>query len=1099
MTIKINKIVVNSDVIITIKKDKERIHTICEALRKVFLPLGYQVIESGVGANYHYSDSTTRKNAYVINIVGGLCAGTIKEYSASYFQNAMKKNGSIGAQPFYSGGLPKTNKWRTTPFEKITWLPRSHDDNFSPSSFKGIDYPVKWMEKANFDWCQEETVDKLIPAIVKMTATRFYKEGIKTDESLVPDDLKKTTPSPTDKDTDSDDSDKDTDTDTDTDKDKDTDKDTDSTTTTTKKLQSRLIEKVYTHPYYNQNIGIVTTDKNGAFTKKTAPPYNGKYKVNYHYGGSRNYTPTNKYITLEFHGGAYFKATLLETKITDTYTDNTTKITTTGKIPSGTKHTRTDTTTIQYKDGVETSKTTTTRINDDYNTIFKNDDTDSTTTNTDTDTGSDSTNDSTDDTNKKTDTTTDTTSDKDTTTTTYDTGKETVLTKSIPLKNNQPDITKLGSDYKMADNNATYTITSREILRVQTLDSLCQQKHGYVPKYTFFRAYGSNTKYVIERSKWNVIARALNQYHVQKGYNAVSPPYALKVSLKNKTRAYPIFYDRQDTGYTCGPTSMSIIMQGLNFYRSERFLAGTFGTTESAGTSESSIINNASKVNMKVTDIADTKDGVKNALQQGAMILWHITGHFMSVVAYDSSSDKFLCQNPSGLHNIARAGWLTWTQMCNTDSLKDKGFQKVTPQWTTQNNIVQLNNLLPRIADIQFNYTQITNYYTNMGGRYTAPLNNQMNTQNTEGATYYTEETDIPGNKKDTNTQPTKITVSKTAQSPYLHYLPTTKTNKPKLEYWKHPNESYRWAYTGNYVYGKFTIPKKYYQEVFTRDAKTMQINNMQMSRWTMFKTGEKDEEDKLIQYVIPRERWNVIEKAIYYSLVFGKGDKYSVSLPESITINLNGTHTFGDGKRINLKGMKCNYWYCGNHQDDGHSCGPTSFSIISQYMHNFVGEWNVQHTHGLTAQGGSVRYMNLPNIKGHNTGNTNAQSQAVAQLKKGHPILWHGNNHFTVVHDISDDYTKFNVTNPTSNDIRWKPKSGWVTWDYLKGCVNYSSGDRSHNWYEPNYNLSESEKTQLTHLLYNLGGSWRRTQNFKEWLHYDPNNSGTGHHIWNQ
>ena len=478
MTIKINKIVVNSDLIDNVSKDKARINKVCDALRKVFQPLGYQIIASGVGASYHYTDETKRKNAYVINIVGGLCAGTIKEYSSSYVQNAMKKNQSIGAQPFYSGAISKDSKWRITPFEKITWLPRAWDDHFSPASFKGIDYPVKWMEKANFDWCQEETTDKLVTSIVKMTATRFYKEGIKTDKSLVSTDVINTTPNPDSPTTP-------TTPDTST-------TDTTDSTTNTKKLQTKIIEKTYTHPYYNTNTGIITTDNNGAFNKKIILPYNGKYKINYHYSGSQNYAPTNKTIYLEYHAGQYFITKLLKTKITETDTDNKTTITETGTIPKE-EHTKTEITTITYKNGVETGRTTTTRIDDEYNNTFKNPDNNPTT---------------------PTTPNTPTTPTTPETPTVNDTGKETILTKTITPKNNKPDITTLGSDYKEADPNGTYTITSREILRTQTLDSLCQQLYGYVPKYTFFRAYGSNTKYIIERKKWNVIVRALNKYHV---------------------------------------------------------------------------------------------------------------------------------------------------------------------------------------------------------------------------------------------------------------------------------------------------------------------------------------------------------------------------------------------------------------------------------------------------------------------------------------------------------------------------------------------------------------------------------------------------------
>ena len=398
--------------------------------------------------------------------------------------------------------------------------------------------------------------------------------------------------------------------------------DTTDSTTNTKKLQTKIIEKTYTHPYYNTNTGIITTDNNGAFNKKIILPYNGKYKINYHYSGSQNYAPTNKTIYLEYHAGQYFITKLLKTKITETDTDNKTTITETGTIPKE-EHTKTEITTITYKNGVETGRTTTTRIDDEYNNTFKNPDNNPTTPTTP---------------NTPITPITPTTPE---TPTINDTGKETILTKTITPKNNKPNITTLGSDYKEADPNGTYTITSREILRTQTLDSLCQQLYGYVPKYTFFRAYGSNTKYIIERKKWNVIVRALNKYHVSKNFNSTNPPYALKISLKDKIRYQPIYYDRQDTGYTCGPTSMSMISQALNFYRSEKYLFNTFKTTTADGTSESSIIKYAPNVNMKVINIPNTKNDVKTALKSGAGILWHIQGHYMCICGYNEDKDLF--------------------------------------------------------------------------------------------------------------------------------------------------------------------------------------------------------------------------------------------------------------------------------------------------------------------------------------------------------------------------------------------------------------------------------------------------------------------------
>ena len=306
----------------------------------------------------------------------------------------------------------------------------------------------------------------------------------------------------------------------------------------------------------------------------------------------------------------------------------------------------------------------------------------------------------------------------------YDSGNEIVL-KKIITTSEKPDVEALGDDYQYVDDDGTYTITSSEILRVQRLDSLCQQIYGFMPKYTFFREEGSNIKYVIERSKWNVISRALNKYHVNKGFTAVNPPHALKITLKDKIRYYPVYYDSQEViggvRYTCGPTAMSMISQGLNKYNSERKLSNVYKTTRSEGTYESNIIKYSPSVNMTLIDIPDSKSAVISSIQSGAMVLWHIRGHYMNVIGYNSANDKFLCLNPSGpSHNIEAVQWASWNTMMKTDRpLKGYGFMKVVPKWYITSSL----------------NSQVKNYYMNMGGKYTTPNNSEK--LNTEDAVTY--------------------------------------------------------------------------------------------------------------------------------------------------------------------------------------------------------------------------------------------------------------------------------------------------------------------------------------------------------------------------
>lgn len=848
------------------------------------------------------------------------------------------------------------------------------------------------------------------------------------------------------------------------------------TTTNTKKLQTKIIEKTYTHPYYNTNTGIITTDNNGAFNKKIILPYNGKYKINYHYSGSQNYAPTNKTIYLEYHAGQYFITKLLKTKITETDTDNKTTITETGTIPKG-EHTKTEITTITYKNGVETGRTTTTRIDDEYNNTFKNPDNNPTTPTTP---------------NTPTTPITPTTPE---TPTVNDTGKETILTKTITPKNNKPDITTLGSDYKEADPNGTYTITSREILRTQTLDSLCQQLYGYVPKYTFFRAYGSNTKYIIERKKWNVIVRALNKYHVSKNFNSTNPPYALKISLKDKIRYQPIYYDRQDTGYTCGPTSMSMISQALNFYRSEKYLFSTFKTTTSDGTSESSIIKYAPNVNMKVINIPNTKNDVKTALKSGAGVLWHISGHYMCICGYNEDKDLFLALNPSGLHNINRYSWITWSNVMNADRpLKDNGFMKVIPNWTFNNEIVSKKGVIPRIDDIQITKTHIKNYYLNCCEKYITPANTE-DVSTIDSCIYYLNESDIPNTTPIPSPTPTpSITPDNDAQNPFKTKIPLITENgvtKPNLSKWKVQGYTFKWADEN----GTYTIPKQYYREVMERDAKTMQLHNMKMSKYTLFTCGQKDTNGNLIYYVIRREKWNTIEKAINYVMVYAKRDGLNYpEFPENFTINLGGKNNFA-GDIINLKGKEYNYWFSSNRQDYSYTCGPTSTSLILSYLHNYVSELKIKTKYGATQ--GASDYLNATRDFNATGGVGNANT-LVEKLKEGYVVMGHNgraSGHYFMAFDISDDYTKINMTNPIINDATstvYGPKSGWGTVSYFKSQSNASGGGA---WFKPNWSISESEKIEIDNLLANLGGEWHRKQNYNEWMNAKPNNNGT--HIW--
>jgi len=114
---------VNTDNINGKSADRTMLNNIASTLKKQ----GYKVTVGGVGPGTHYNDiNKVKKNGIYFTMYGGRCAGTLKEQCYSgHYHNVLKKKNARMVVGFLN--------------RKLTdgWLPRAHDDNFSPSSFKG--------------------------------------------------------------------------------------------------------------------------------------------------------------------------------------------------------------------------------------------------------------------------------------------------------------------------------------------------------------------------------------------------------------------------------------------------------------------------------------------------------------------------------------------------------------------------------------------------------------------------------------------------------------------------------------------------------------------------------------------------------------------------------------------------------------------------------------------------------------------------------------------------------------------------------------------------------------------------------------------------
>ena len=149
---------VQSDNINGKSSDLKFIKDFAKKLRKK----GWKVKVIGVGSNLHSEIYANVKNGIWFCIYGGACAGTIREtYANTSYRRKIKKNNSrtvLGFRP-PSGNIRKGGKY-------YKWLPRAHDDNFSPSSFRGISYPSKYLTKKKVPFMYASSVDEMVAKFI---------------------------------------------------------------------------------------------------------------------------------------------------------------------------------------------------------------------------------------------------------------------------------------------------------------------------------------------------------------------------------------------------------------------------------------------------------------------------------------------------------------------------------------------------------------------------------------------------------------------------------------------------------------------------------------------------------------------------------------------------------------------------------------------------------------------------------------------------------------------------------------------------------------------------------------------------------------------
>jgi hypothetical protein len=119
-TTKLRPVYITCDNIYNKKSDTDRITQLSQKLKIK----GLKVVNYGLGPNFHYSvlkDSNVPKNALIVNVYGGVCAGTIWEMNTKHYK-------------YYRGNRSVFSVWIKTKIniDKIEFLRRASDDNFTP-------------------------------------------------------------------------------------------------------------------------------------------------------------------------------------------------------------------------------------------------------------------------------------------------------------------------------------------------------------------------------------------------------------------------------------------------------------------------------------------------------------------------------------------------------------------------------------------------------------------------------------------------------------------------------------------------------------------------------------------------------------------------------------------------------------------------------------------------------------------------------------------------------------------------------------------------------------------------------------------------------
>ena len=334
----------------------------------------------------------------------------------------------------------------------------------------------------------------------------------------------------------------------------------------------------------------------------------------------------------------------------------------------------------------------------------------------------------------------------------------------------------------------------------------------------------------------------------------------------------------------------------------------------------------------------------------------------------------------------------------------------------------------------------------------------------TDGAITETKQT-ITNNDDVTLVNPT-ITPTDTSQTNTQDSLPTGEMkdpfvtvvalngNLPNVSHMKHNNKTFEMIDLTK----TYTLTKAMYTDVFTRDSKSLQLNNYLESKYTAFECTDDNK-----YHVLSRERWNVIEESIYYyrtSEDRKKSGIYDPGYPDEIIVDFPNKRTkMGNDGWTSWKGETATYHFCADAQDTNYTCGPTSCSVCTQVLHKYYHEREMQNKIGATSSNGSgpESHKRVLNSLGFTaTMYSTNLDVAIEWLKSNKPTVFHYYWHYVAFVAISTDGQKILIANSSTSSHA--PLTGWKTLSQVKSKNFYGSTVKvGLDW-----NISNEEAEQI-------------------------------------